>query len=65
MVKILYNLFVGFISVLTAAQASVIQPLRHATMAEALQSDWKGVAKDLKRVQGKLKAEAHDGKKRA
>ena len=63
MIKLVNNFLDGFLSVMSASQISEIPRRPHKTMADALLADWQGVAKDIKRVQGKLKAEAHDGRK--
>ncbi|NBX02702.1 MAG: hypothetical protein EBR02_01280 [Alphaproteobacteria bacterium] len=62
--KVFTNFFVGILSVMTASTASIFQRSPHDTMASAMLQNWRGVAKDIKRVQGKLKAEAHDGRKK-
>lgn len=61
--NIVSNFINGFVSVMTASYRSSPPPYPHERMADALHADWQAVAKDIKRVQGKLKAEAHDGRK--
>lgn len=60
--KIFKNFACGFLKVLTASEAPKLQRYPHDILADGLLKDWQGVAKDIKRVQKKLKAEAHDGK---
>ena len=63
MVKIFRNILGGFLSVVTASQSSVIMRNPYERLSDGLLADWRSVAKDIKRVQGKIKAEAHDGRK--
>lgn len=60
--KIISNFIYGLWSVLTATEAPKLRRYHHDTLADGFRDDWQGVAKDIKRVQKKLKAEAHDGK---
>lgn len=60
MIKIAHNLISGFVAVVTASQRSVLVKSPYVRLSDAMLTDWRNVAKDIKRVQGKLKAEAHD-----
>ena len=62
--KIFTQFFSGMFSVMTASGASQFKRSPYERFADAMLKDWQGVAKDIKRVQGKLKAEAHDGRKK-
>ena len=64
MLKMLVNILTGFIAVLTNSQSSRLYTISHNSLSDALLTDWRNIAKDIKRAQGKLKAEAHDGRKR-
>ena len=63
MIKVVRNILGGMLSVMTASQGSKLNSSPYETLSDALLADWRNIAKDIKRVQGKLKAEAHDGRK--
>lgn len=58
------NFITGLVAVLTASQSARRYDYPYGNSADGLLADWRKIARDIKHVQGKLKAEAHDGRKK-